>query len=191
MKTYAFGNLRYSIFILASAILFLSKNVNAVDASNFSKIIYKAGSWQVVEIHAKTKVLYRIATDSLNVKDTHLTIDFLEKCKPEPVVMIKKFKTYSPSLNGGMLMLEYKIPDLFQDIEIVETEMSKDDTYAFFKFKNLTADWFNIANESSRLSIWVSESGDGKIKGSSSFYFSLEGFKSVFLKANKMCKANT
>ena len=88
-------------------------------------------------------------------------------------------------------MLEYKIPDLFQDIEIVETEMSKDDTYAFFKFKNLTADLINIANESSRLSIWVSKSGDGKIKGSSNFYFSLEGFKSVFLKANKMCKANT
>lgn len=190
MKTNNSGALKFSIFLMTSVILFLSKNANAVDASNFSKIIYKAGSWQVVEIHAKTKVLYRIATDSLNVKDTHLTIDFLGKCKPEPVVMIKKFEAYNPSLNGGMLMLEYKIPDLLQDIEIVETEMSKGDTYGFFKFKNLTEDWFNIANESSRLSIWVSESGHGKIKGSSKFYFSLEGFKSAFLKANKMCKAN-
>jgi uncharacterized protein (DUF1810 family) len=71
MKTNNSGALKFSIFLMASVILFLSKNANAVDASNFSKIIYKAGSWQVVEIHAKTKVLYRIATDSLNVKDTH------------------------------------------------------------------------------------------------------------------------
>ena len=110
MNTYALGNLKFSIFILASAILFFSKNVNAVDASNFSKIIYKAGSWQVIEIHVKTKVLYRIATNSLNIKDTHLTIDLLEKCKPDPVIMVKSLLVIKRLINYWFQRLTLPIP---------------------------------------------------------------------------------
>jgi hypothetical protein len=174
-------------------ILFLTaaKNVKSVDASDFAKVIYKDRAWQLVEISGASKILYRVATDSTNVKDTHLTLNFVKGCKPDPVVMIKKFNAYSPSLNEGLLMLQYKIPDFFENQEIVRTEMSEGDIYAFFKFKELSSEKIYIAKESSRLSIWVPASGDGKVKRSSNFYFSLEGFRAVFLKAKEMCKANS
>jgi hypothetical protein len=170
--------------------LFSFKPVFAVDASNVASIIYESGSWQVVEIPGRSKILYRVATNSINVKDTHLSIDLVSNCQPNPAIMIKKFQKYSRELNGGMLILQYKVPNLFEDQEVVSTEMSEGDTYAFFKFKNLSVEKIFNSKESSRLAIWVPESGDGRVKRSSNFYFSLEGFKNAFAKATEMCKAN-
>jgi len=191
MKNILFKKLKFLIMLGVSIIFVFPKNTIAVDASHVAKVIYKIGSWQVVEIPGKSKIMYRIATDSINLKDTHLTIDFLDKCKPEPVVMIKKFQAYTQELNDGMLILQYKIPNFLESQEIVHTVMAEGDTYAFFKFEKLSADKIFSAKESSRLGIWVPESGDGKVKRSSNFYFSLEGFKNVFSKAKEMCIANS
>ena len=136
-----------------SFILFLtltSFNSRAVDGSNFSKIIYKNGDWQIVEITAPLKIVYRIATDSMNIQNTHLTIDLLDQCKYEPVIMIKKFKEYIPIMTKGKLILQYKISNQLENQEIVETEMSKGDTYGFFNFKKLLAENLYAAKESSR-----------------------------------------
>ena len=189
-RKYNISNNLISLFIFFVS-CFISSSSNAVDASSAAKVIYQNGSWKIVEITGNSKILYRIATDSINLKDTHLTIDFLKQCKAEPVVMIKKFSIYNPLLNKGKLILQYRIPDLLENQEIVETEMSQGDTWAFFNFKNLMIEKLYIAKESSRLAIWVPESGDGEVKRSANFYFSLEGFKTVYVKAKGMCEANS
>lgn len=183
-------NLLKSICCLSSSLL-VSTSCCAVDATSVAKIIYESGGWKVVEIAGKSKMLYRIATDSINIKDTHLTIDFIRQCKADPVVMVKKFPKYNPMLNNGKLMLQFRIPDAYENQDIVDTEMSQGDLYAFFKFNKLTVDNIYIAKDTSRLAIWVPESGDGQVKRSSNFYFSLEGFRSAYTKAKSLCQANS
>jgi hypothetical protein len=183
-------HLTNSICCLSFSFL-ISTSCCAVDATNVAKIIYESGGWKVVEIAGQSKMLYRIATDSINIKDTHLTIDFISQCKADSVVMVKKFQEYNPILNNGKLILQYRIPDAYENQEIVDTEMSQGDSYAFFKFSKLRADNFYIAKETSRLAIWVPESGDGHVKKSSNFYFSLEGFRSVYTKAKSLCQTNS
>ena len=126
----------------------------------------------------------------MNIQNTHLTIDLLNQCKYESVIMIKKFKEYSPIMTKGKLILQYKISNHLENQEIVETDMSKGDTYGFFKFKNLLAENLYAAKESSRLAIWVPASGDGQVKRSENFYFSLNGFKNVYSKAQSLCSDN-
>ena len=168
----------------------ISTSSQAVDGSNFSKIIYKNGDWQIIEMTAPLKIVYRIATDSLNIQDTHLTIDLLNQCKYDPVIMIKKFKEYSPIMSNGKLILQYKISNLLEMQEIVDTDMSVGDTYGFFNFKKLLAENLYSAKESSRLAIWVPASGNGQVKRSENFYFSLDGFKNVYAKAKSLCSDN-
>ena len=79
-------------FIFAVLGCIISSRVAAVDASDISKVIYENGSWKIIEISAKTRIIYRMATDSINIKDTHLTIDLLNQCKFDPLVMVKKFQ---------------------------------------------------------------------------------------------------
>ena len=117
----------YKLLLILN-LFFISTNSHAVDASNFSKIIYKNGDWKIVEMTAPLKIVYRIATDSINIKNTHLTIDLLNQCKYDPVIMIKKFKEYSPIMTNGKLILQYKISNLIENQEIVETDMSIGDT---------------------------------------------------------------
>ena len=181
-------NLYLSILILGAC--FVTTNSIAVDASKIAKVIHQSGSWKIIEFTAKSKIFYRIATDSININETHLSIDFLNQCKPDPVVMIKNFKEYNPLLDKGNLILQYRVPNLIENQEIVDTEMSEGDTYGFFKFKKFSADNLFVAKESSRLAIWVPASGDGQVKRSVNFYFSLEGFKQVFVKAKELCRAN-
>lgn len=185
---FAFYNYYKVLFVLF--LIFIPFKLMAEDGSNFSKIIYKNGDWQIVEITAPLKIIYRIATDSINIKNTHLTIDLLNQCKYESVVMIKKFKEYSPIMTKGKLILQYKISNQLEFQEIVETDMSKGDTYGFFIFKNLLAENLYVAKESSRLTIWVPPSGDGQVKRSQNFYFSLNGFKNVYSKAKSLCSDN-
>jgi hypothetical protein len=93
-------------------------------------------------------------------------------------------------MTKGQLILQYRIPDLLENQEIVSTDMSEGDTYGFFQFKNLLADNFYISKEKSRLAIWVPESGDGRVKRSGNTYFSLEGFRVTYSKAKSLCLAN-
>lgn len=179
----------YKLLLILN-LFFISTNSHAVDASNFSKIIYKNGDWKIVEMTAPLKIVYRIATDSINIKNTHLTIDLLNQCKYDPVIMIKKFKEYSPIMTNGKLILQYKISNLIENQEIVETDMSIGDTYGFFNFKDLSAENLYSAKETSRLAIWVPASGDGQVKRSENFYFSLVGFKNVYAKAKSLCSDN-
>ena len=176
------------IFVVLGCIM--SSRAAAVDASDISKVIYENGSWKIIEISAKTRIIYRMATDSINIKDTHLTIDLLNQCKFEPLVMVKKFAKYNPLMSKGKLILQYRIPDLLENQEIVDTEMTEGDTYGFFSFKNLLADNLFISKESSRLAIWVPPSGDGRVQRSANTYFSLEGFKVVYSKAKSLCNDN-
>jgi hypothetical protein len=59
MKNILFKKLKFLIMLGVSIIFVLPKNTIAVDASHVAKVIYKIGSWQVVEIPGKSKIMYK------------------------------------------------------------------------------------------------------------------------------------
>jgi hypothetical protein len=75
-------------------------------------------------------------------------------------------------------------------IELVKTSMAKNDHFAFFAFKILTAERLLHVKEAGRLAIWIPGSGDGSVKRSSTTYFSLDGFAHAYQRAISQCAAN-
>lgn len=167
-----------------------SSVTHAIDASNVLKIKYEYKAWKIVEFQLPKGILYRLATDSINITETHLTFNFIKGCTASPAVMIKNFKTYNPSMADGSIILQYKVSNKIEGQEIVKTEMADGDTWGFFSFKRLSTDNLLGVNEESRLAIWIPPSGDSKVKRSSNFYFSLEGFNKTYAKAKELCLAN-
>ena len=176
--------------IIYGIIYILPSTTYAVDASGIAKIKYEYKAWKIVEFPLPNRILYRLAADSINMTETHLTFDFIKGCVASPAVMVKKFKTYNSLMAQGNIILQYKIPNKIEMQEIVETDMAEGDTWGFFSFKKLSTNNLLGVNEESRLAIWIPPSGDGKVERSSNFYFSLEGFNKTYDKAKELCLAN-
>ena len=179
----------YSQQIATILFFYISSISYGFDGSKISKIIIQDEYWKILEINLPSGKLYRLATDSTNQKETHLTFDFTKGCTAEPAVMIKNLNHYIPPLLGG-LVLEYKVENQFQRQEFVSRQMSMGDKWGFFLFRELLLENLLESNEKSRLAIWVPKGSDGNSKRSGSFFFSLKGLKGIYSKAKEFCLAD-
>jgi len=168
---------------------FISSISYGFDGSKISKIIFQDEHWKIVEIDLPSGKIYRVATDSTNQKETHLTFDFTKGCTAEPAVMIKNLYHYIPPMVGG-LVLKYKVANQFQREEFVARQMSMGNKWGFFKFRELLIENLINSDDESKLAIWVPEGSDGRIKRSGNFYFSLKGLKATYSKVKELCLAD-
>lgn len=169
----------------------VNNNAYAFDESDNMKIISKKANWFVIEYAAATQLIYRIGSDAANQSGMHIVFDFAvsQKCEPRPAELIVDFGKYLESLDGGKLLMQYKLPGQKQSIELIDTVMKKNDTYAFLSFQHLTAKKLLMSKDKGKLAVWVLPSGDGRVQRSN-IYFSLDGFTSAYKEAKKICNEN-
>ena len=172
--------------------LFIAQAASAYDATSNITRALTVGHWKIVEIAAPTQIMYRLASESTNEKNTTLAFDFLpaSDCAPTAAVMIVHLKTYSPVFDGRVTLLAYKAPGQSDSMELTKSTMQKGDTFAFFVFERLTASMLTKSGDEGNLAIWIPPSGDGKIRRSPNSYFPLDGFSQAAFKAEKSCKDN-
>jgi hypothetical protein len=179
-------------FFLGLSLLFFSQLVCAVDATKFAAVKSTHGDWEVIEFPLPQGLIYRISSTSLTSKKEFLTFDFLanKNCQPNPAVMVQAFKKYEKGIDGGVLPYEYKIPGRESSIELVNITMQKGDKFAFFVFKQLTAETLLNSFSGGRLAMWIPASGDGSVKRSDNVYFSMNGVKAAYEIAKNLCLQN-
>lgn len=179
-------------FIILLSALLIATSAFAVDASKNVTEITKSGRWQVVEFAMQKQIIYRIASTSTNVEETHITFDLVpsNNCEPTPALMLSQRDSYNPNLDEGVVPFAYKLPGQNESVEITKTTMQRGDTFAFFQFKRLTAKTLLQSKDKGNLAIWVPASGDGAVTRSGNIYFSLNGFSKAYWKAQKLCNDN-
>ncbi len=181
--------MRIRIFILA--LFGFLTTVYAVDATKLVAIDEKIDDWQMVEFALPKGLLYKIESYSISDKNSNLAFDFIApSCKPDSLILVRKFDSYIKSLDSGKLLMVYRIPGQEENAEIVTTEMAKGDKYAFFKFTKLDVNALLAANHPGRLAISVPQSRDGKVARGVNIYFSLKGFVAAFNSAKSACENN-
>lgn len=161
----------------------------AVDATQSATEMVEIGRWKVIEFAAQKQLIYRVSSTAINEPNMNITFDFVPtlKCDPAAAVIVFKRDAYNPDFDDGHLPLSYKPPGQKEATEITKTAMRKDDVFAFFQFKKLTANLLSHSRDKGRLAIWIPGSGDGEIKSSSNIYFPLEGFTQAVERARKKC----
>lgn len=173
-------------------LFFIINLAYGVDATKLAANKNTFGSWELIEFALPNGLIHRITTTSLISKKEFLTFDFLPNgnCQPDPAVMVQEFKGYINGLDGGMLPYEYKIPGQETSVELAKITMQKDDKFAFFVFKKLTAQRLLDSPSGGKLAMWIPASGDGKVKRSENIYFSLNGVSDAYKRAKKLCMDN-
>ena len=177
--------------IILYLFLFVSLPVNSIDLTNKMSEKRKFEKWQVIEFLGSKQLLYRLATTSINEKESHIVFDFLpsKKCIPSAALMIQKLESYKKISGKGLLILSFKFPkEKEEDIELIKTESQKNDSFLFIQFKKLTIGKFKNSKDKGKLAIWVPKGH--KIRRSSNIYFSLNGFSSAYSKAKELCMYN-
>lgn len=168
---------------------FISPYVHAVDASSDVTEVKKFGRWTVVEFAGTKQLVYRISSESINIKNNYISFDFFpsKNCVADHAVLISELNSYVPEFDGGLLIYEYIIPGQKQGADLIKIEMSRGDKFAFFVFNKLSVDMMLKSKDKGKLTIWIPASGDGVVKKSGNIYFSLEGFTSSYREANRLC----
>lgn len=98
--------------------------------------------------------------------------------------------SYESALDNGVVLVTYEVSGEAANIEVIKTQMSEGDPFAFFPFKSLTAKKLEEANSHGHLAIWFPGSADGMVKRSGNIYFALDGFKQAYNQAMKSCRDN-
>ena len=181
--------IRLLVFLV---VLFFGFNSYAFDATNNVTEISQNGHWRVIEFAAKTQLIYRLSSTSINDTRQSINFDFVptKDCVPTAALMVSSLKTYNKVFDEGMLILAYKLPDQEQSIEMIKTVMSKGDTFAFFPFGKLIVPKLLNAKDRGKLAIWIPASGDGTVKRSDNIYFSLDGFTAAYEETKRLCNDN-
>lgn len=179
--------IRFLFFIF---ILWIINPAYAVDATDKITNNIQIGQWQVVEFAGSEQIIYRMSSDSINTPSTNIIFDFVPSidCLSPAATMIVNFKSYNDFFNAGVSVFAYKLPNQKQTIEMVKTEMSEGDTFAFFPFEKLTVKTLLQSKDKGKLAIWIPASGDGIVKKSGNIYFSLEGFSLAYREAKRLCE---
>lgn len=175
--------------------LCLSVSSFALRADDYTDKAVKAtkfGDWILVEFAADKQIFYKIATEALNqnLKETYISFYIAPsaKCEPSTAEMNTLMGEYSDALAQGYVPMSYKIPGQKEHTEVVDTRMTKENPYAFFKFHDLSLKKLLISGNHGNLSIWVPGSGNGSVHGSSNMYFSMRGINQAFEMASKLCR---
>ncbi|ALR75844.1 hypothetical protein [[Enterobacter] lignolyticus] len=183
-----------SVFIAALLYFFMSFQSWADDFSSKAVKTYQAGDWIIVEFAADKQLVYKLATEAINknLKETYLSFYFTpsQSCKPTTAEMVMLMGGYSDVLDGGKVPMAFKIPGGKEEMELVDSSMQQNDSFAFFKFHQLTVKKLMSSPANGNVAIWIPPSGDGRVKGSSNMYFSLNGFNQALTMANKLCTDN-
>jgi hypothetical protein len=177
--------------LIALCVLVASSSAYGVDASKIATIIGTIGHWQVVQFAMPQVLMFRAASTSINSPSANVWIDFPpESCTPDPIVLNMDVGHYTSLFNGGMMLFEYKVPGQENSVELVGSQMTPGDYFAFFAFKGLTAQRLSNTHDKGTLAIWIPASGDGTVKRSANMYFSMDGFTSALDRAKKLCLEN-
>jgi hypothetical protein len=180
------------LFLLFTLSLWIAQPAYAVDATDSVTEISQSGHWQVTEFAGAKQLIYRLSTSSINTKREHIVFDFVpsKNCLPTPAVMIVNLDSYNEVFNAGLLPVAYKLPSQKQATELVKTDMSEGDTFAFFSFKKFTVKTLLQSGDRGKVAVWIPASGDGTVKKSGNMYFSLDGFSLAYKEAKRLCGDN-
>jgi len=73
---------------------------------------------------------------------------------------------------------------------MVRGSMQRDQSFAFFEFKALTASRLLRTHGKGTLANWVPASGHGTVRRSSNIYFALSGLTRAYHRARGLCEEN-
>jgi hypothetical protein len=111
-KSFNSGITPMRVLLFLCLLLSMIKTADAVDAGKEVTKVEKSGDWQVIEVAGNSGLLYRIASTSINNRTHNIVFDFgtLEGCHPTAGTLIEDLKFYRSSLDGGILIMAYKVP---------------------------------------------------------------------------------